>query len=72
MKKNPIRKMHVGWTSPWENSGKKPESIRRWVAVCPRCNVKVKPKSDYYYGYAPRNSRKTAKDALHHHMRVFH
>jgi hypothetical protein len=70
MNKNPIRKMHVGWTSPW-SIGNKPKSIREWVAVCPKCKVAQRSvKSSPYYN--TKNTRKGAKDALHYHMQTFH
>lgn len=72
MKKNPIRKMHVGWTSPWIGSNKKPESIRRWVAICPQCNTLIQAKNNMYYGYITQDTRKSAKDELYRHTLVFH
>lgn len=74
MNKNPIRKMHVGWQHSYlgGTNTAKPVSVREWVAVCPNCNVVVRAKQTYYYGRLPTKTRKLAKDALYHHMRMFH
>jgi hypothetical protein len=70
MKNNPIRKRHVGWTHSWSGD-KRPTSVKEWVAICPKCNVPVRSKS-YSLHYNTKNTRKSAKDALHHHIAVFH
>ena len=74
MNKNPIRKMHVGWEHHWLGGTRtaQPVSIREWVAVCPKCNVVGRAKTDSYYASKGKNTRKAAKDALHYHMRTFH
>lgn len=69
MKKNPIRKIHVGWAHSWVG-GVRPEaptSVRKWVGVCPECNEIVKS-APYGMHYDTKNTRKSAKDALHYHM----
>lgn len=73
MNKNPIRKMHVGWTSPWSQLDvRQPKPIREWVAVCPKCNQVLRANSTAYYASTGKRTRKVAKDVLHWHLRTKH
>lgn len=75
MNKNAIRKMHVGWGYSWigGTQTESPKSVREWVGKCPKCNALVRSTSSTYYGLSfTKNTRKSAKDALHYHMLRFH
>jgi hypothetical protein len=69
---NPIRRKSFGIPSVSISTGKVILN-KSWYAVCPICNEKVRGRTEYYYtSYLNTNTRKTAKDALHYHMRTKH
>ena len=54
----------------WNNSNK-PQPIRSWYAECPECGEHILGGTQFYSQYRV-NSRKTAKDALHIHLKKKH